>query len=99
MDGRFNTLSSRQNSSHFPDDIFKCIFVNENICISIKISLKFVPKGPVNNISALVQTLAWCRPGDKPLSEPVTVSLPTHIDYASLDLNELSPVCEIFNHA
>ena len=38
---------------HFPDDIFKCIFLNENIQISIKISLKFVSKGPVNNIVAL----------------------------------------------
>ena len=25
------------------DDIFKCIFLNENVWISIKISLKFVP--------------------------------------------------------
>ena len=36
------------------DDIFKCIFLNENIRISIKISLKFVPKGPINNTPALV---------------------------------------------
>ena len=45
----------------------------------IEISLKFVPKGPVNNIPALVQIMAWCRPGDKPLSEPMMVSLATHI--------------------
>ena len=37
------------------DDIFKCIFVNEKFCISIKISLKFVPKGPIYDIPALVQ--------------------------------------------
>ena len=37
---------------------FKCIFLNENIWISIKISLKFVPKGPINNIPALVQIMA-----------------------------------------
>ena len=43
------------------------------------ISLKFVPKGPMNNISALVQIMAWRRPGDKPLSERVIVSLLTHI--------------------
>ena len=36
------------------DDTFKCKFVNENILISITISLKFVPKGPINNMSALV---------------------------------------------
>ena len=39
---------------HFPDDIFKCIFLNENVLISIKISLQFVPEGPINNIPALV---------------------------------------------
>ena len=34
----------------FADNIFKWIFLNENVSISIKISLKFVPKGPINNI-------------------------------------------------
>ena len=34
--------------------------MNENVCISIKISLKFVPNVPINNISALVQITAWC---------------------------------------
>ena len=41
--------------------------------------MKFVPKGPINIIPALVQIMAWRRPGDKPLSEPMMVSLPTHI--------------------
>ena len=36
------------------DDIFKCIFLNEKFCILIAISLKFVPKGPIDNTSALV---------------------------------------------
>ena len=35
-------------------DIFKSILLNENVSISIKISLKFVPKAPINNIPALV---------------------------------------------
>ena len=74
-----NTLRPRQNGRHFADDIFKCIFLNENVWISSKISLKFVPKGPVNNIPALVQIMAWRRPGDKPLSEAMMVNLPTHI--------------------
>ena len=74
-----NTLRPRRNGQHFADDIFKRIFFNENVRISIKISLKFVPKGPVYNIQALVQIMAWRRPGDKPLSEPMMVSLPTHI--------------------
>ena len=50
----FNTLRPRQTGRHFADDTFKCIFVNEYIRISIKISLKFVPRGPINNIPALV---------------------------------------------
>ena len=73
-----NTLRPRQNGRHFADDIFKYIFLNENVWIPIKISLKFVPKGRMNNIPALVQMMAWRRPGDKPLSEPMMVSLPTH---------------------
>ena len=52
---------------------------HENVWIRIKISLKFVPKGPVNNIPAMVQIMAWRRPGAKPLSEPMVVSLPMHI--------------------
>ena len=44
-----------------------------------KISLKFVPKGPINNFPALVQIMAWRCPGDKPLSELMMLSLPMHI--------------------
>ena len=74
-----NTLRPRQNGRHFADDIFKCIFLNENVWIPIEISLKFVPKDPIDNILALVQIMAWRRPGDKPLSEPMMDSLLTHI--------------------
>ena len=74
-----NTLRLRQNGRHFPDNIFKWIFLNENVWILIKISLKFVPKGRINNIPALVEIMAWRRPGNKPLSEPMMVSLLTHI--------------------
>ena len=74
-----NTVRPGQNDRHFPYDHLKCIFLNENIWISIKISLKFVPKGPINNNLALVQIMAWHRSGDKPLSEPMMVSLLTHI--------------------
>ena len=74
-----NTLRPRQNDRHFPDDIFKCIFLFENVWIWIKISLKFVPKVRINNIPALVQIMAWRRIGDKPLSEAMMVNLVTHI--------------------
>ena len=50
------------------DDIFKSIF-NESVWISITISLKFVPKGPIDYKSALVQVMAWHRTGEKPLPE------------------------------
>ena len=51
----------RQNGCNFPDDIFKCIFLNENEWNSIKISLKFVPKGPINNIG--LQAIVWTNDG------------------------------------
>ena len=75
----FNSLRPRRNEQHFADDIFKRMIFNENVWNSIDISLKFVPKGPINNIPALVQIMACRRPGDKPLSGPMMVRLPTHI--------------------
>ena len=52
-----NKLRPRQNGRHFPDDIFKCILLNENP----KISIKIVSKSPINYIPALVQIMAWRR--------------------------------------
>ena len=71
----FNTLRLRQNGRHFAHGTFRCIFGNENYSILIKTSLKFVPKGPINNIRTLVQIMACRCPGDKPVSEPMMVSL------------------------
>ena len=76
---RLNTLQPTQNGRHFADNTFKRIFLNESARISIKISLKFVPEGTINNIPALVQIMAWRRPGDKPLSEPMVVRFLAHI--------------------
>ena len=73
------TLRPRQNGRYFPDDIFKCIFLNKNVWIPIKISLNIVPKDPINNMPALVQLMAWRCPGDKPLSEPMMVGLLMHL--------------------
>ena len=53
------------------DDIFKCIFFNENDIIPIQISLIFFPRSPIDNKPALVQVMAWRRIGDKPLPEPM----------------------------
>ena len=77
---RIDTLRPRQNGHHFADDVFKGNFLNENVWNSVKKkSLKFVPKVPINDIPVLVHTMVWCRSRDKPLSEPIMVSLLTHI--------------------
>ena len=49
------------------DNIFNCIFLNENYRIPIHISLKYVPSSPINNKPALFQVMVWRRTGDKPL--------------------------------
>ena len=74
----FNTLRPSQNGRYFAD-ILNSIFLNENVWIPIKFSVKFVPKGPIDNIPALCQIMVWRRPGDKPLSEPMMVRLQMHI--------------------
>ena len=53
--------------------------LNENVWIPIKTCTKVCSQSPINNIPAMVQIIAWCRPGDKSLSEPMRVILPTHI--------------------
>ena len=70
-----NKLGPRQNGRHFPDDIFKYIFLIENVWISHMNSLKCVPKVWISNIPALVQIMAWYRPGGKLLSERTNACL------------------------
>ena len=53
-----NPLGPRRNGRHFSDDIFKRIFLDGNQCV-VKISLKFVPKDPINKKLVLVQVMAW----------------------------------------
>ena len=59
----FNSSPPEQNGRHFADDIFRSIFVNEKFCILIKVSLNFVPEGPIDNNQALVWMMAWRRIG------------------------------------
>ena len=75
----FNILRPRQNGRRFAENTFKRFIVNENVGNLIELSLKFIPKSPINSIPALVQIMAWCWSGDKPLSEQMMVSLLTHI--------------------
>ena len=65
-----------QDGCHFANDIFKRIFVIENVTISIQISLKFVLRDSNDNKSALVQVMAWRRTGDKPLPEQMLTKCP-----------------------
>ena len=53
-DGLLNSYPPRQNGRHFADDSLRCVFVNETLCILIKILLEFVPKGAIDNNPALV---------------------------------------------
>ena len=72
--------------------------MHEDIWIMIDIALKFVPKGHINNIPALVQIMAWHWLGDQPLSETMMDLCITGIlwgeytsyIYASLGINELT---------
>ena len=65
----FNSSSPWQNDRHFADDIFRRIFMKTKNCISIRISLKIVPNGAIDNNSAMLQIMAWRRTGDEPVSE------------------------------
>ena len=60
------------------DDNFKCIFLNENDGILMRISLKFVPKRPIDDKPAMVQVMAWRRIGDKPLPKPTPTQFTGH---------------------
>ena len=72
----FNKLGPRQNGCHFDFavGILKCMSFKENIWISIKVSLKLVP----SNIPALLEIMAWCRSGGKPLCERMMGNSLTH---------------------
>ena len=67
----FNSFPPGQNGRYLGEDSFKCIFMNEKFFILIWISLKFVSKIPIDNKAALVQVMARCWIGDKPLPEPM----------------------------
>ena len=82
---KFTSLNSSppgQDGHHFADDIFWCIFLNENVRSWIEIWLKFVLNGSIEDKPALVQVMACGRTGDKLLPEPMVTQI---IDiYASL---------------
>ena len=83
-----NTLRPRQDDQRFPD-IFKCTFLNENVWISIKISLKFLPKGSINQYPS-----NGSNNGLAPNSQQAIIWTNGNLDYsliyASFGLNELN---------
>ena len=62
-----------KSSHHFADDIIKCIFLIENVCILIQISIKFVLQGLIVNKLALIQAMTWQQASGKPLPESVVI--------------------------
>ena len=68
-------IEAEANGHHFPDDIFEMNFFEWNVWIWMQMSLKFVPRVQLT-ISHIVSV---GRPGDKPSSETMMVSLLTQI--------------------
>ena len=52
-------MSPGQNGHPFANGIVKHIFMNENFCILIKNFMEVIPKGIIDNNTALVQVMAW----------------------------------------
>ena len=61
-----------------PSNVFSWVFSWIKM-LKFRLKFQFVPKGPINNISVLVQIMAWNRAGKMPLSEPMLVNLLAHI--------------------
>ena len=70
----FKTLRPRPKGRRFADDSDRFVFCYVNCCILIQISLQFVPRGPVNDITELVKII-WHQTGDRPLSDKWWCSL------------------------
>ena len=58
-------------ATKFDNRHFQMHFFTEKDRVQIRISLKFVPKSPIDNKPPLVQVMAWRRTGDKSLPEPM----------------------------
>ena len=65
----FKALRPRQNGRHSAIDIFKLLFLSENILIFIDISPKLIPKVSIDNTLALVQSIALHLTGNEAIGE------------------------------
>ena len=68
-------------------DILWGNLMKEKFCILIRIPLKFVPKGPTDNKSVLVQVVAWRQTGNKPLSEPMLTQFTNALIWFSVGIS------------
>ena len=67
--------------------------MNGIFCILLRISLKFVPKGPIDSKLSLLQVMVCRRFGDKPLSEAILTQIAdAYIYICGLGVNELTQV-------
>ena len=66
-----NALKPEQNGRHFCRNNFQMRYLRERYFLLIHISLKFVPRCPIDNMSALVQVMACHMLSAKPLPEAV----------------------------
>ena len=82
------TRCGRDRTDVISQTIFWMYFL-EGECMNFDINLEFVTKGPINNIPALVQIMAWRWPGDRPLCEPMMIRIPTLICVTLPRPNEL----------
>ena len=68
-----NTFGWRKSWHQSADEILKCFFINEKYHIFIQISLRFIPKGPINNMPSMVQIMPWRHSDDNQLSDDSVV--------------------------
>ena len=90
-----NKLRAKENGPYFWENTFKCIPLNANYCIFAEISHKFPSKGQTNNNSTLVQVMAWCRTGNKPLPEPMLTNISHTIWHRQLIASAVTNCSEI----
>ena len=80
-----NTLGPRQNGRRFADDIFKYIFLNESVWISVKILLKSVPNMMTSSNGNMFRVTGhlsgeFTGPGELLAQRPMTRSFDVSFD-------------------
>ena len=71
-------METHKNGQNFADNIFECtsFYFYENYSAWITISPKFIIKSQIDNRPTLVQAMAWCETGNKPLPDPMVIEFP-----------------------